>query len=47
MLVPTIQSLVTNPEMGGGGTPCNGLYGDAPPERSTDLPFSGLRDIKG
>ena len=47
MLVPTMQSLVTIPGGGGeGGTPCNGLYVDAPPESSTDL-FQALGISKG
>ena len=32
---------------GGGGTPYDGLYGEAPPERGTVLPFSDLRYMEG
>ena len=44
LLFTTLKcNLYVNHKIRGGGTPYNGLYGEAPPERGT---FSGFRYMK-
>ena len=36
-----------HPGGGGGGTPYDGLYGEAPPESLKGVPVAGFRYMKG
>ena len=42
--ITTVSSYISPRGGGGGGSPYNGLYGEAPPEKGT---FLGFRYIRG